>query len=81
MGPKRRLACQAVSKAMAALSAPPSPASLSTQSSLVVEVVGRLVGLLVAVASLCTCGLAALVAVPMSSFYLQNAAYHRGVIR
>ncbi|MEB3165800.1 MAG: hypothetical protein VKO65_03945 [Cyanobacteriota bacterium] len=40
-----------------------------------------LVGLLVAVASLCTCGLAALVAVPMSYFYLQNAAYHRGVIR
>lgn len=36
--------------------------------------------LLVAVVSICTCGLGALVAVPVSSFYLQNAAYHKGLI-
>ena len=36
--------------------------------------------LLVLVVTLCTCGLGALLAVPVSSFYLQNAAYHRGVI-
>jgi len=36
--------------------------------------------LVVVVVSVCTCGLGALVAVPMSSFYLQNADYHKGVI-
>ena len=36
--------------------------------------------LLVALVSICTCGLGALVAVPVSSFYLQNAAYHKGLI-
>jgi len=36
--------------------------------------------LVVVVVSVCTCGLGALVAVPMSSFYLQNAGYHKGVI-
>jgi hypothetical protein len=36
--------------------------------------------LLVLVVSVCTCGLGALLAVPVSSFYLQNAAYHKGVI-
>jgi len=36
--------------------------------------------LLVLVVAVCTCGLGALLAVPVSSFYLQNAAYHKGVI-
>ena len=36
--------------------------------------------LLVLVVSVCTCGLGALLAVPVSSFYLQNAAYNKGVI-
>lgn len=36
--------------------------------------------LLVALISICTCGLGALVAVPVSSFYLQNAAYQKGLI-
>ena len=36
--------------------------------------------LLVAVVTVCTCGLGALVAVPVSTFYLQNAAYHKGLI-
>ncbi|MEA5389703.1 hypothetical protein VB738_00385 [Cyanobium gracile UHCC 0139] len=36
--------------------------------------------LLVLVVSLFTCGLASLVAVPVATFYIQNAAYHRGVI-
>jgi len=30
--------------------------------------------------SVCTCGVGALVAVPMANFFIQNAAYHRGVI-
>ncbi|MCT0201422.1 MULTISPECIES: hypothetical protein [Synechococcaceae] len=33
------------------------------------------------VVSLCTCGLGALVAVPVSSFYLQNAVYYKGLVR
>lgn len=37
--------------------------------------------LLVALVALCSCGLGAVLAVPMSSFYLQNAAYHKGLIR
>ena len=36
--------------------------------------------LLVVLVSVCTCGLGALLAVPVSSFYLQNAAYNKGVI-
>jgi hypothetical protein len=36
--------------------------------------------LVVVVVSVCTCGLGALLAVPVSSFYLQNAAYNKGVI-
>jgi uncharacterized membrane protein len=36
--------------------------------------------LVVVLASVCTCGLGALVAVPVSAFYLQNAAYHKGII-
>ncbi|SBO44902.1 hypothetical protein [Cyanobium sp. NIES-981] len=39
-----------------------------------------LTGLVVAVVSVVTCGLGALVAVPVSSFYIQNVAYHRGVL-
>lgn len=39
-----------------------------------------LTGLVVAVVSVATCGLGALVAVPVSSFYIQNVAYHRGVL-
>lgn len=35
---------------------------------------------LVVVVSVCTCGLGALVAVPVSTFYLQNSAYHKGLI-
>jgi len=35
---------------------------------------------LVVIVSVCTCGLGALVAVPVSTFYLQNAAYHKGLI-
>jgi uncharacterized protein YqgC (DUF456 family) len=36
--------------------------------------------LLVLVVSIFTCGLASLVAVPVATFYIQNAAYHRGVL-
>jgi hypothetical protein len=36
--------------------------------------------LLVILVSVCTCGLGALLAVPVSAFYLQNAAYHKGLI-
>ena len=39
-----------------------------------------LVGLLVFVVAMATCGLGAVFAVPVSSFYIQNAAYHKGVI-
>ncbi|MFQ6538443.1 hypothetical protein [Aphanothece stagnina] len=39
-----------------------------------------LTGLVVGVVTLVTCGLGALVAVPVSSFYIQNVAYHRGVL-
>ena len=31
--------------------------------------------------TLLTCGLAVLVVVPMASFYLQNTAYQRGLLR
>ena len=43
-------------------------------------VVEILTWLLTVIVSLCTFGLGALVAVPVNSFYLQNAAYHKGVI-
>ena len=36
--------------------------------------------LVVVLVSVCTCGLGALVAVPVSAFYIQNAAYHKGII-
>ncbi len=36
--------------------------------------------LLVLVVSVCTCGLGALVAVPVATFYIQNSAYHQGVL-
>lgn len=39
-----------------------------------------LTGLVVGVVTLVTCGLGALVAVPVSAFYIQNVAYHRGVL-
>lgn len=39
-----------------------------------------LAGLLTVLVSVCTCGLGALVAVPLSTFYVQNAAYHKGLI-
>jgi hypothetical protein len=42
-----------------------------------IELLAWLLVLLVAVF---TCGLASLVAVPVATFYIQNAAYHRGVL-
>jgi hypothetical protein len=39
-----------------------------------------LVFLVLVVVTVCTCGLGALVAVPVSTFYLQNSAYHKGVL-
>lgn len=36
--------------------------------------------LVVLVVSMCTCGIGALLAVPVSTFYVQNAAYSKGVI-
>jgi hypothetical protein len=36
--------------------------------------------LVVVVVSVCTCGLGALVAVPVGTFYIQNSAYHQGAI-
>jgi uncharacterized membrane protein len=39
-----------------------------------------LTGLVVLVVTVVTCGIGALVAVPVSSFYIQNVAYHRGVL-
>ena len=46
-------------------------------SFVVLELVTSLVVVLV---SVCTCGLGAVVAVPVSAFYIQNAAYHKGII-
>lgn len=46
-------------------------------SFVVIEI---LAWLLVALVSVCSCGLGALLAVPVSTFYLQNAAYHKGLI-
>jgi uncharacterized membrane protein len=42
--------------------------------------VQALVGLLVFLVTLATCGLGAILAVPVSTFYIQNAAYHKGVL-
>ena len=39
-----------------------------------------LTALLVLVVSICTCGFGALLALPVSSFYLQNVAYSKGLI-
>jgi ABC-type Na+ efflux pump permease subunit len=39
-----------------------------------------LAGLLVLVVAFVTCGLGAFLAVPVYCFYIQNAAYHKGVI-
>ncbi|WP_415399367.1 hypothetical protein [Synechococcus sp. W4D4] len=39
-----------------------------------------LAALLVLLVSICTCGFGALLALPVSSFYLQNAAYNKGLI-
>ncbi len=36
--------------------------------------------LVVLLVSVCTCGLGALVAVPVGTFYIQNSAYHQGAI-
>ena len=36
--------------------------------------------LLVMLVSICTCGLGTLIAIPMAGFYLQNLAYHQGVV-
>ena len=40
-----------------------------------------LTGIIVGFATLLTCGLGVFVFVPMSSFYLQNVAYNRGLLR
>lgn len=39
-----------------------------------------LTGLLVGLSAVCTCGIGLLVTLPMSSFYIQNAAYHKGIL-
>ncbi|MEB3331258.1 MAG: hypothetical protein VKI83_02025 [Synechococcaceae cyanobacterium] len=39
-----------------------------------------LVGLLVVLVSICTCLIGGLVAVPVATFYIQNAAYRQGVL-
>jgi hypothetical protein len=39
-----------------------------------------LIGLLVLVIAVATCGLGAVLAVPVSSFYIQNVAYYKGVL-
>jgi hypothetical protein len=40
-----------------------------------------LAAIVVAVVTAITCGLAGLVVIPMASFYLQNTAYQRGLLR
>lgn len=40
-----------------------------------------LAGLLTAIVSICTCGLGAFIALPVCTFYIQNAAYNKGIIR
>jgi len=40
-----------------------------------------LVGLLVVLSAVCTCGVGLLVTVPISCFFIQNAAYHKGILR
>ncbi len=39
-----------------------------------------LAGLLVAISAVCTCGVGLLVTLPMSCFFIQNAAYHKGIL-
>ena len=39
-----------------------------------------LAGLLMVIVSVCTCGLGAIAALPMSNFYVFNYAYHKGLI-
>ena len=39
-----------------------------------------LVGICIVIASLCTCGLGALVAVPVGIFYVQHTAYNKGLV-
>ena len=40
-----------------------------------------LVLIVVAIVTVCTCGLAGLVAIPMGNFYIQNVAYSKGLVR
>lgn len=40
-----------------------------------------MVGLIVFLAALCSCGLGAFIAIPVSAFYIQNDAYCKGLIR
>jgi len=39
-----------------------------------------LVAIVALIIAICTCGLGALVVVPMLTFYIQNVAYNKGVI-
>ena len=39
-----------------------------------------LAGIVASIIAVCTCGLGALVVVPLLTFYIQNVAYHKGVI-
>jgi hypothetical protein len=38
------------------------------------------VGIVAVIVSILTCGVGAFFAVPVANFYIQNAAYHRGMI-
>ena len=40
-----------------------------------------LVSIVVVIVTVCTCGLAGLVAIPMGNFYIQNIAYSKGLVR
>ena len=40
-----------------------------------------LAAIVAALLTVLTCGLAGLVVIPMASFYLQNTAYQRGLLR
>ncbi|QEY32845.1 hypothetical protein EVJ50_11975 [Synechococcus sp. RSCCF101] len=53
----------------------------SSEKGLTFVGIQLLVGLLVIVFTLCSCGVGALIAVPVATFYIQNAAYHQGVLR
>ena len=39
-----------------------------------------LTGIIVAISTVCTCGVGALFAMPMAAFYLQNVAYNKGLL-